>query len=133
MERERQHQKLEDSLIAELGWINRKITQLEAERNTVQRLLLRARRENAQNKDIARSTSVDRLLLEQTIVNHLTEKSWRPVSSSELRGVCKSMQPALKDSTFRSYIHRLKSRDIICSQKFGFWELTSAKKQKARD
>lgn len=114
---------LERRLLAEMRRINREIASLEEERQSIRRILLRSRRENVLNKEVARSTSIKRIIIERTIINYLQKLDGKSISTKYLRGEVDQVEPSIKDSTFRSHLHRLKVKGIIESPAHGRWRI----------
>lgn len=103
---------LEDQLLKEISQIEIRIAELNREKTTLERLLSKARRENAALRDVTRRNSVDRILIENAILESLRAiPEGRPVTS--VFDDVKAGHPALKPATFRSYLHRLAQRGEI--------------------
>lgn len=102
----------EERLIREIKEVDKKIADLRAERLTLERLLVRARRENAAVKDVTRRNSLGRVLIEKTVMEAL-EGSPKPLSTAELYRRAKAVDYSLKSSTFRSHLHRMQKRELI--------------------
>jgi rhodanese-related sulfurtransferase len=111
---------LETHLLAQLTDAERELAKIERHRDTLRDLLLKVRRENAQLRDVTRKNSYDRILIEGRVVN-LLKGSKRPLPTSRLYWAAKEISPHLPNSTFRSHLHRLKSKGIIDSETHGYW------------
>ena len=113
---------LETHLLAQLTDSEREIAKLERRRDTLRDMLLKVRRENAQLRDVTRKNSYDRILIEGRVVD-LLRRAKKPVSTSRLFWEAKEISPYLPNSTFRSHLHRLKSKGLINSEVHGHWSL----------
>ncbi len=112
----------QEELLAQLGNIERQISELEGERKAVQRLLTKLRQQNLENHDVTRRDSFDRLLVEKQILDTLRGRS-RETSTADLFRQARSVNYGLKDATFRSHLHRMKKKGTITSPKWGFWRI----------
>ena len=117
---------LETHLLAQITGIEQEITRLQAQRDVLRDLLFRARRENATLRDVTRKNSFDRILIEGKIVDLLTAAT-RPVPTQRLWRAAQEVNPRLRSATFRSYLHRLKSRGLIVSAGHGYWSTAEKK------
>lgn len=114
----------EERLIKEIHDINQKIDELTKERRAVERLLLRARRENAASQSVVRKNSFGRVLIEKVVLDMLRAAKG-PVYSRALLKAAREVDFDLKDVTFRSYLRRMKVRELIENPKgkSGLWQL----------
>lgn len=114
---------LETRLLQEIGEINDKIQSLEGERKSLQRLLTSARSKNKITKSVKRKNSLDRAVVEARVHEALSEG--RHLKSSELRKKVASVVFSINESTFRSYLHRMKEKGIIINHngQRGVWAL----------
>jgi Fe2+ or Zn2+ uptake regulation protein len=119
---------LETHLLAQITSVEQEITKLTAERDTLRDLLARARRENSTLRDVTRKNSFDRILIESRILNLLKAAS-KPVPTSRLWWAAQEINPRLRNTTFRSHLHRLKSKGLIASENHGFWLAAAAVKR----
>jgi hypothetical protein len=117
---------LEAHLLAQITAIEQEIIKLQAQRDTLRDLLFRARRENSTLRDVTRKNSFDRILIEGKIVN-LLKAATRPIPTQRLWWAAQEVNPRLRGATFRSYLHRLKSKDLIASAGHGFWSASEKK------
>jgi hypothetical protein len=113
---------LETHILAQLTGVEREIAKLEQQRDTLREILLKVRRENSQLRDVTRKNSYDRILIESRIIDLLTSAA-KPVPTSRLYWAAKEINPTLPNSTFRSHLHRLKSKGTIDSEVHGEWVL----------
>jgi len=113
---------LERRLLNEIAQLERKIAELELERDGLKRVLTRVKRENLAAHEVGRRNSVDRVLIESRLLEYLRHAG-RAVSSGELYNVAKNINPKLKETTFRSHLHRMKKKNMIANAKFkrGMW------------
>ena len=115
---------LEESIGRQISEIDNKIKDLNLERRALERLLLNARRENAENTEAVRRNSGTRILVENSILKTL-RRSPAPVTNRELYQNAKYMVFDLKESTFRSHIKRMKDAGKIVP-KGSRWVLPTA-------
>ena len=113
---------LETHILAQLTGLEREMAKMERQRETLREMLLKVRRENAQLRDVTRKNSYDRILIESRVVDML-RAAGKPVLTSRLFWAAKEINPQLPNSTFRSYLHRLKSKGAIDSEVHGSWTL----------
>jgi len=104
---------LEAQILAELAEIEQKIGDLVTERTALQRMLTRVRQKNLGNKDVTRRNSYDRILVEDQILDALKDAAGSPLTVRELYARAKATIYQLKDSTFRSHLHRMKQRGLV--------------------
>lgn len=114
----------EQRLLLELEDIQKRIASLEAERASLERLLVKLRRENLTKHEVTRSNSIDRIMVEKQTLEFL-EKFDRPVPTAKIYNYVRITIPELKENTYRSHLHRMKKRGLINSPKGrrGIWEL----------
>ena len=103
---------LENSITRQILDIDSKIKELTGERKALERLLLRARQDEAQVREPIRRNSVNRVLVENRIMEVL-RRSPSPASNSALFDAARSVVFDLKDTTFRSHIKRMKDAGKI--------------------
>ncbi|PQA87983.1 hypothetical protein [Hyphococcus luteus] len=122
--KEKPENQVEQRLLSELEEIRKQISALEAEHASIERLLVKLRRENVAKREVTRTNSIDRLLVETQVVEFLKE-SGRPVPTSKLYNYARVTVRELKENTFRSQLHRMKKRGLIYSPKGrrGEWKL----------
>lgn len=117
---------LEARLAVELALINRKIQDLESEKRGLERLLVRVRREEVSNQEVGRKNSAKRILVEKAVLDRLTEANGKSVTSHDLWRAANDVELNLKQTTFRSYLHRMKAKSLVeASQLAGRWRLPS--------
>lgn len=112
---------LEISIGRQITAIEKDIRDLEEEKKALQRLLLKARQDNTQNKQVVRKNSVNRIMVENKIIDTLRQSS-KPLSNHDLYNAAKIVVYNLKQPTFRSYIKRMKDAGSI-EPKNGRWIL----------
>ncbi len=104
---------LEESIGKKIADIDNKIRDLALERRALERLLLDARRENAEKTEAVRRNSGKRILVENSILKALRRSS-TPVSNRDLYLNARSFAVFdLNESTFRSHIKRMKDAGKI--------------------
>jgi hypothetical protein len=102
---------LEVQLVSQLTGIKQEIAKLERQRETLEALLLRTRQE-INLRDVTRKNSLDRVLVESSILRSL-RRSGKPMATTVLFHTARAMNPHLRNATFRSYLHRLKTKGVI--------------------
>ncbi len=104
----------EDRLRREIEEIERQIRELTHEKQALERQLLKARRASTALSDVSRKNSLNRILVEEKILDALraTNKS---LSNSQLYRETRKIDANLNASTFRTYLHRMKVRGLIVS------------------
>ena len=123
---------LEGHLLGQISSIEQELAKLTAQRDTLRDLLLKVRRENVSLRDVTRKNSIDRVLIENRIMNILKVAS-KPVKSQRLWWAAQEISPRLRSTTFRSYLHRLKSKGLIQSEAHGLWTATKPPRPDAKD
>ena len=122
---------LEAQLVTQLTGVKQEIAKLQAQCDTLEALLVRVRQE-INLHDVTRKNSIDRVLIENAILGAL-RPSKKPLPTNWLFLTARSITPQLRNTTFRSYLHRLKAKGLIFnSGGHGFWacvepELVSSK------
>jgi hypothetical protein len=116
---------LEVHLLAQVTDVEQQIAKLQAQRDTLRDLLLKVRRENATLRDVTRKNSFDRILIEGRVMN-LLRAALKPVPTQRLYWAALEINPRLRNNTFRSHLHRLKSKGLIESKVHGEWLATEA-------
>ena len=119
---------LEQRLHEELDEIDRKIGELVKEKESIRRILFRVRQETKFNIDVTRKNSFNRISVEHAIIEVL-KISKKPVSTRKLAFNARSVVYNLNDSTFRSYLNRMKNRGLIVSKGSGVWALPEPPQQ----
>ncbi|NGM24300.1 hypothetical protein G3576_30200 [Roseomonas stagni] len=112
---------LEEEIAARIAEVERRIYELTQERETLGRLLLKARQSRPGVRDVTRRNSVSRILIEQQIVALLKNRQ-KPASVAQLFKAARSADPNLKEGTFRSYLHRLFEKGLVQKAgRRGYW------------
>lgn len=106
------HDSYERGLMSELSEIDARIRKLKQEREMVVGLLAKARARRSVGEAAKRRNSVSRLLVETVILEALGA-SEGAMRSAELLVHVQRAVPDLKDTTFRSHLHRMKAQGII--------------------
>jgi predicted transcriptional regulator len=116
---------LEHRILQQLNETIRRRQELEAEENSLRRLLVKVRNETLKSKDVTRKNSVNRILVEDRILDMLA-RSKQGVSAANLGREALYFFPNLKPATFRSYLHRLSTRGVIepAPGRMATWRLT---------
>ena len=102
----------EAALLEQLSDIERRISDLEDERAALQRLLARLRRQNVASQEVTRRNSFNRILVEKSILDRLSDSS-KPVATPDLYRNAKNIVYSLNENTLRSHLHRMKKKGVI--------------------
>lgn len=113
----------EETLLGELARINRKLDDLASEKRSLERLIVRMRRENMASNEVSRKNSAGRMLVESAVIKALSQARGKSVTVSDLRIAAEDVEFRLKESTFRSHLHRMKLRGLIVPADYGRWKL----------
>lgn len=103
---------LEQHILAEIEELERRMAELELEKVGLQRVLMRLKKENVSSHEVGRRNSIDRVLVEARLLEQLRHEK-TALSSSRLYEIAKGVHPDLKESTFRSHLHRMKMKNMI--------------------
>jgi hypothetical protein len=119
---------LHEALHREIAEKAAQIRQLVEEKEALERMLMKFRQQEQaiSQSDVTRKNSRSRVLVENAIL-HALQTSKNPVRASALYRIARSLVPGLPDSTFRSYLHRMKDRSLIMHPSQGLWQPTKAK------
>lgn len=113
----------EARITRELNAVEDEIRRLQAEAVVLRRQLGKAQAERLGLQHATRKNSMDRVLVENSVVEQLRETS--PLSAKVLLRRARLSVPHLKDNTFRTYLYRMKKRGIIrTARKVGEWQLS---------
>jgi len=116
----------EKRLSHELEDIEARIRELEDERRALSRQLAKARAEREGLKFTTRKNSANRVLAENAVLQALRDTT-KPLSTQELYRQARLTNYDLKETTFRSYLHRMKKRDDIrTAGHVGRWEIAKS-------
>ncbi len=108
----------------EIEEINTRIRDLTLEKLALQRQLVKAKSANSGVKSETRKNSINRVMVESKILGELSQ-SKKPVSARLLYKVAQLANFELKETTFRTYLHRMKKRGLIQSVgNNGTWRIT---------
>jgi hypothetical protein len=112
----------EARIARELKAVEDEIRKLQAEALVLRRQLGKAQAERLGLQHATRKNSMDRVLVENSVIEQLRETS--PLSTAVLLRKARSSVPELKDNTFRTYLYRMKKRGLIrTARKVGEWQL----------
>src|SRR5215211_4793710 len=103
---------LQDQLLLRLVDVERQINDLTAQRDALRQILQDVRREELARRDVTRKNSFARISVENRILE-LLKAAPRSLSAEKLYRESRSIHPKLRNSTFRSYLHRLKNKGLI--------------------
>lgn len=116
----------EQRILHEIGEIEVKIRDLNQEKAALMRQLMKARRETTNLTDVHRKNSVNRAMIEMRVIEALRQ-SKKPLKTAELYRAAQYVNFELNESTFRTYLHRMKNRNIIRNVRaVGIWGLVEA-------
>ena len=114
---------LELRILTEISEIREKIQRLNSDQRALEDFLARVRSENLGLQDVTRKNSYSRIIVENRVLGALSAAN-SPVSGTILFHEAKSVNHWLKEDTFRSYLHRMKQRNLIQpAGRRGFWVL----------
>lgn len=114
----------EERLAKDLAEVERRIAMLEAERSVLRRQIAMARVEQAGTLLTPRKNSLNRVLAEAAVIRFLKKKK-TPQHTRSLYLEAKLTNIYLLESTFRTYLHRMKNKGIIKNVRSGVWILSS--------
>jgi hypothetical protein len=116
----------ERRILHEIGEIESKIKELIQEKEALSRQLMKARREAANLSDVHRKNSVNRAMVEMRVLEALRNAK-KPMRTKELFRAAQYVNFELNESTFRTYLHRMKNKNLIRNAKAaGVWALVEA-------
>lgn len=116
---------LAERLEAEIRAIDKKIAQHQAERQALVFILERTRSEAFSAVGTARKSSFGKAVVEQEILLVLRRRAG-PVSNADLLAAARTVKYNLMPATFRTHLHRLKTRGLIKNDTAagrGYWVL----------
>jgi len=116
----RQSSYYEKRLQKEIEEIESKLKELTFERDALRRQLIKARWENHDLRDVSRKNSATRVLVEQRVLTALAAAK-KPMTSQQLFEEALTINFELKGNTFRTHLHRMKSKGLIENVKRGQW------------
>ena len=118
---------VEKKILLEIADLERRIRELQAEKLNYERMLLKARQQNALVKrvDVSRKNSVSRILVENSVLESLKETN-RIRKTGVLYRDARLIVGTLKEATFRTILHRMKHRGLISSVSDGKWQIAAA-------
>lgn len=115
--------KRERQILAEIETIEAYIKELTVKRDLLQAQLLGSRSIDMGISDVNRKNSAIRIMVESIVVDAL-KTSNGALRSAELLEISRKIDHDLKGSTFRTYLHRMKVKGIICqADRVGYWRL----------
>lgn len=110
----------ERRLQREIEEIELKLKELTAERDALRRQMMKARWENHALRDVNRKNSASRVMVEQRVLAALEQAS-KPMTSTQLFELARLADFELKENTFRTQLHRMKTKGLIESVGRGRW------------
>jgi DNA-binding transcriptional ArsR family regulator len=114
---------VEFRLLEEVASINRKLAELELEKRSIERVIVRMRREGLSSREVTRKNSSSRLLVEHAVLEALRKAKGKSVAVADLRFAVETVEMRLNISTFRSHLRRMKERGLIAQADYGRWVL----------
>lgn len=112
----------ERRLQAEIEAIEAQIHALRADQAALRRQLVKARWQNSTMKDVSRKNSANRIMIEQRVLSDLANAG-KPQASQKLYKSALSVNFELKETTFRTYLHRMKQKGLIEAPSRSMWRL----------
>lgn len=100
----------------------RRVAEAQAEINRLRRQLAALEREGLANREIDRSSSAKRILVERVILRRIERQIGRPTTSDELWPYV-AAAGVTNRSTFRSIMHRMSLKGLVQSPSAGNWML----------
>ena len=114
----------EKRLTREIEEIEARMKSLNEEKFALQRQLAKARADRTGIQSVTRKNSMNRVLAENSVVEYLKQKG--TATTAQLYRNAQLTNFDLKETTFRTYLHRMKRKDMIkTAQTVGRWELVS--------
>jgi hypothetical protein len=115
---------LEKRIHQEIADRERRVRELQDEIHTYRRMLLKARQQNELIKrvDVTRKNSVNRILIENSVLESLRQAGKVRSTRSLYRDAC-LVVGNLRNGTFRTILHRMKNRELISSVGDGRWQI----------
>ena len=102
----------EKRILSELENLENRIKKLNAEKDALQIQLSKARADRTGLQNVTRKNSLNRVLAENSIIKALSN-SKNALSSKDLFLSALYTNHNLNESTFRTYLHRMKKRNLI--------------------
>lgn len=123
---------LERQLLAEISRVDREIAALRREHETLSGMLFRARKRELGNRQVTRTNSLRRVMIENAILTHLSRvPAGRAVASGQLFIEAQRAVPGVGRSTFASHLHRLKQKGLVTASDYGAWLATAEGREAA--
>jgi hypothetical protein len=115
---------VEKKILQEIAARKRQIAGIQQEIDTFERMLMKSRQQQVliRQTDVTRKNSINRILVENSVVNSL-KSSGRPRTTRSLYRDAALIVGTLKEGTFRTILHRMKNRAIITSVSDGKWQI----------
>lgn len=121
-----QMSRLEIALTQELAEVEQRIKELRDEALALRRQIGKASVKRQGLEFATRKNSISRLLVENSVLETLRETG-KPTKTAVLYKAAKVTNADLKENTFRTYLHRMKKKDLIqTARKAGEWKLTES-------
>ena len=103
--------------------VEAKLKELELEKQALQRQLRKARQENSGLADVNRKNSIRRVMIENRVTDEL-KLSKKPIHTDALYRLALVVDFQMKESTFRTYLHRMKNKGMIANAgRGGLWQI----------
>lgn len=118
---------VEQKILHEIADRKRQIVALEQEIDLFERMLRKSREQQVliRQTDVTRKNSINRILIENSVLNSL-KASVRPRGTRSLYRDAALIVGTLKEGTFRTIIHRMKNRQLIASVSDGKWQIAAS-------
>jgi hypothetical protein len=120
---------IQDVLLQQIAEKAEEIRLLSEEKDVLERMLLKTRQQDELLKraDVTRKNSVNRVLVESSVIQSL-KATGQPVPVRSLYTDARLMVPTLRENTFRSYLHRMKARGLVISAGQRRWQISEISK-----
>ncbi|HTB03546.1 MAG TPA: hypothetical protein VK804_24010 [Bradyrhizobium sp.] len=118
---------VEKKILQEIADRKRQIAGIQQEIDTFERMLMKSRQQQVliTQTDVTRKNSINRILVENSVLNSL-KSSGRPSKTRSLYRDAALIVGTLKEGTFRTILHRMKNRGLITSVSDGKWQIAAS-------
>jgi hypothetical protein len=116
----------EERLVAEISAIDRRVSELMAEKAALTRQLLKAREQRTALRDVTRINSGQRVIVEESILEFLKKRGRKSSPADILAHVRKTAVHDLNSNTLRTYLWRMREKGVLTNPERGSWDFTRA-------
>lgn len=118
---------IEKRLLNEVAKIEAQITNLKNEKTALEKQIAKARAERTGLQSVTRKNSLNRVVAENSVLEALRTLK-RPCSTRQLYLNALETNSGLKETTFRTYLHRMKNKSLIeTAGHVGQWQIAKTK------